>query len=192
MFQYLTSEYQNKYSFENWLDRVDKYKSDPYSPIEIKKFADKLKDMVCVLVVQEKVGRQEFKNTPLENIGENGITQLKVKFFVNNPTGRNKLVFSSEEPVYYISELINTGCYKSAYTIQSEILTPRLLMQCRNRLWKRYHTLTSGLMLLWKSMYLSNWVLTDTRFPNEGMEYIKEKRPWHKDHRQISKTEQSA
>jgi hypothetical protein len=25
MFQYLTSEYQNKYSFENWLDRVDKY-----------------------------------------------------------------------------------------------------------------------------------------------------------------------
>jgi hypothetical protein len=39
MFQYLTSEYQNKYSFENWLDRVDKYKSDP-SPIEIKKFAD--------------------------------------------------------------------------------------------------------------------------------------------------------
>jgi hypothetical protein len=50
MFQYLTSEYQNKYSFENWLDRVDKYKSDPYSPIEIKKFADKLKDMVCVLL----------------------------------------------------------------------------------------------------------------------------------------------
>jgi hypothetical protein len=48
MFQYLTSEYQNKYSFENWLDRVDKYKSDPYSPIEIKKFADKLKDMVCI------------------------------------------------------------------------------------------------------------------------------------------------
>jgi hypothetical protein len=50
MFQYLTSEYQNKYSFENWLDRVNKYKSDPYSPIEIKKFADKLKDMVCVLL----------------------------------------------------------------------------------------------------------------------------------------------
>jgi hypothetical protein len=54
MFQYLTSEYQNKYSFENWLDRVDKYKSDPYSPIEIKKFADKLKDMVYYSVVQEK------------------------------------------------------------------------------------------------------------------------------------------
>jgi hypothetical protein len=49
MFQYLTSEYQNKYSSEK-LDRVDKYKSDPYSPIEIKKFADKLKDMVCVLL----------------------------------------------------------------------------------------------------------------------------------------------
>jgi hypothetical protein len=54
MFQYLTSEYQNKYSSKNWLDRVDKYKSDPYSPIEIKKFADKLKDMVYYSVVQEK------------------------------------------------------------------------------------------------------------------------------------------
>jgi hypothetical protein len=56
MFQYLTSEYQNKYSFENWLDRVDKYKSDPYSPIEIKKFADKLKETwyVYYSVVQEK------------------------------------------------------------------------------------------------------------------------------------------
>jgi hypothetical protein len=59
MFQYLTSEYQNKYSFENWLDRVDKYKSDPYSPIEIKKFADKLKDMVCVYysVVEDRGSR---------------------------------------------------------------------------------------------------------------------------------------
>jgi hypothetical protein len=54
MFQYLTSEYQNKYSFENWLDRVDKYKSDPYSPIEIKKFADSKTWYVYYSVVQEK------------------------------------------------------------------------------------------------------------------------------------------
>jgi hypothetical protein len=66
MFQYLTSEYQNKYSFENWLDRVDKYKSDPYSPIEIKKFADKLKDMVCITqLYKRKVGRQRIQETPL-------------------------------------------------------------------------------------------------------------------------------
>jgi hypothetical protein len=63
MFQYLTSEYQNKYSFENWLDRVDKYKSDPYSPIEIKKF-DKLKDMVCVLLsCTRESWKTEFKNS---------------------------------------------------------------------------------------------------------------------------------
>jgi hypothetical protein len=62
MFQYLTSEYQNKYSFENWLDRVDKYKSDPYSPIEIKKFADTSKTWyVYYSVVQEKVGRQNSR-----------------------------------------------------------------------------------------------------------------------------------
>jgi hypothetical protein len=66
MFQYLTSEYQNKYSFENWLDRVDKYKSDPYSPIEIKKFADKLKDMVCVLLsCTRKVWKTGNSRTPI-------------------------------------------------------------------------------------------------------------------------------
>jgi hypothetical protein len=55
MFQYLTSEYQNKYSFENWLDRVDKYKSDPYSPIEIKSLLINSKTWyVYYSVVQEK------------------------------------------------------------------------------------------------------------------------------------------
>jgi hypothetical protein len=61
MFQYLTSEYQNKYSFENWLDRVDKYKSDPYSPIEIKKFADA--QVYVTSCTRESKKTEEFKNT---------------------------------------------------------------------------------------------------------------------------------
>jgi hypothetical protein len=68
MFQYLTSEYQNKYSFENWLDRVDKYKSDPYSPIEIKKFADKLKDMVCVLLSCTRKLKTGNSRTPIRTL----------------------------------------------------------------------------------------------------------------------------
>jgi hypothetical protein len=126
MFQYLTSEYQNKYSFENWLDRVDKYKSDPYSPIEIK-FADKLKDMVCVLLscTREKLEDREFKNTPLGEHWRKWYYTAESEVFVNNPTGRNKLVFSSEEACLLH---IRTNKYwllhsKSAYTIQSEILT---------------------------------------------------------------------
>jgi hypothetical protein len=55
------------------------------------------------------------------------------------------------------------------------------------------YTLTSGLMLLWKSMYLANltgW-LTDTRFLTKEVEYIKEKvlSLGYKDLKQISKTE---
>jgi hypothetical protein len=80
MFQYLTSEYQNKYSFENWLDRVDSINQILTAPIEIKKFADKLKDMVCVLLSCTREKLEGNSRTPLENIGENGITQLKVKF----------------------------------------------------------------------------------------------------------------
>jgi hypothetical protein len=125
MFQYLTSEYQNKYSFENWLDRVDKYKSDPYSPIEIKKFADKLKDMVCVFsCTREKLEDREFKNTPLGEHWRKWYYTAESEVFVNNPTGRNKLVFTEEACLLHI----RTNKYwllhsKSAYTIQSEILT---------------------------------------------------------------------
>jgi hypothetical protein len=67
--------------------------------------------MVCVLLsCTEKVGA-EFKNTPLENIGENGITQLRSEVFVNNPTGRNKLVFSSQKTCLLHIRTVNTGCY---------------------------------------------------------------------------------
>jgi hypothetical protein len=100
MFQYLTSEYQNKYSFENWLDRV-KYKSDPYSPIEIKKFADKPKDMVQYSsCTREKLEDREFKNTPLGEHWRKWYYTAESEVFVNNPTGRNKLVFSSEEACF--------------------------------------------------------------------------------------------
>jgi CRISPR/Cas system CSM-associated protein Csm2 small subunit len=73
MFQYLTSEYQNK---RNWLDRVDKYKSDPYSPIEIKKFADKLKDMVCVLL--RRVGRQGIQEHSIRRTLEKMVAESEV------------------------------------------------------------------------------------------------------------------
>jgi hypothetical protein len=56
---------------------------------------------------KRKVGRQNSRT-----IGEHWRKwYYTAEVFVNNPTGRNKLVFSSEEAVYYISELINTGCY---------------------------------------------------------------------------------
>jgi hypothetical protein len=48
--------------------------------------------MCITQLYKRKVGRQEFKNTPL---GEHWrLYTAESEVFVNNPTGRNKLVFS--------------------------------------------------------------------------------------------------
>ena len=48
--QYLTSDYKKHYSLTEWLDRVQNYNSSPNSSYVNKKFADKLKDIVCLLL----------------------------------------------------------------------------------------------------------------------------------------------
>jgi hypothetical protein len=63
MFQYLTSEYQNKYSFENWLDRV-KYKSDPTALLKSRSLLINPKTWyVNSSCTREKLEDREFKNT---------------------------------------------------------------------------------------------------------------------------------
>lgn len=61
--QYLTSEYRDKYNFVEWIDRVENYGSNTYSPFEIKKFAGKLKTIASLLtgVPVEMFEDQEFK-----------------------------------------------------------------------------------------------------------------------------------
>jgi hypothetical protein len=81
MFQYLTSEYQNKYSFENWLDRVDKYKSDPYSPLKSRSLLINSKTWYVLLsCTREKLEDREFKNTPLGEHWRKWYYTVKVKF----------------------------------------------------------------------------------------------------------------
>ena len=65
--QYLTSpEYTDGWrNYDNWLEAIywPSFKSD----WQIKKFADKLKDIVCILIgcTKEQLEDQEFKETPL-------------------------------------------------------------------------------------------------------------------------------
>jgi hypothetical protein len=81
--------------------------------------------MVCVLLsCTRESWKTEFKNTPLGEHWRKWYYTAESEVFVNNPTGRNKLVFSSEACLLHI----RTNKYwllhsKSAYTIQSEILT---------------------------------------------------------------------
>lgn len=67
--QYLTSEYDTRYVYADWVDRVENYSSDTYSPWEIKKFAGKLKTTASLLtgIPVEKFEDQEFKKTNLSN-----------------------------------------------------------------------------------------------------------------------------
>jgi hypothetical protein len=76
-------------------------------------------------VVQEKSWKTGNSRTPLGEHWRKWYYTAESEVFVNNPTGRNKLVFSSEEACLLH---IRTNKYwllhsKSAYTIQSEILT---------------------------------------------------------------------
>jgi hypothetical protein len=84
--------------------------------------------MCITQLYKRKVGRQGIQEHSIRRTLEKNYT-AESEVFVNNPTGRNKLVFSSEEACLLH---IRTNKYwllhsKSAYTIQSEILTPGFL-----------------------------------------------------------------
>jgi hypothetical protein len=78
--------------------------------------------MVCVLLscTREKLEDREFKNTPLGEHWRKWYYTDESEI-LNNPTGRNKLVFSSEELfTTYQNQKILVVTY--LYAIQSEIL----------------------------------------------------------------------
>jgi hypothetical protein len=81
--------------------------------------------MVYYSVVQEKSWRQGIQEHPLGEHWRKWYYTAESEVFVNNPTGRNKLVFSSEEAclLHIRTNKILVVTSKSAYTIQSEILT---------------------------------------------------------------------
>jgi len=151
MFQYLTSDYYKEmYDFEQWLNRVEIYKSDPYSAIEIKKFADKLKNIVCIMLgcTREQLEDRVFKETPL---GEEWWVLTDGIEFTPYIEGDTRLL--------------------DAYNIRVQKTTPRLLMQLAGTDCGRHiiHpniwvNATMGEFIPGKS----KWALTDTRFPNEG------------------------
>lgn len=169
MIQYLTSEYRDMYIFEDWLDRVKMHKSDTYSRFEVKKFADKLKDIVCILLscTRAQLEDKEFKN---KELGEEWRRwRLKLPNTQGGKVTSTRL-FSSEAAAWeYNSTCI--GYPASVCEVYSEILTPRLLMQLlgtdcgRNIIHPNiWLNATMGEYIPGKS----NWILTDTRFTNEA------------------------
>jgi len=163
--KYLTCPLAKNKSFQEWC--ADGFSASEW---EVKKFAGKLKDMVCLLIgcTREQLEDSDFKNAPL--------SQDWINIFYEKDNRR----FLVEDPFLDISQA--DKLYKK------EELTPRLLLQrlgtecgreiihpfiwC-NALFADYVPIiyrtempqrTSG---FFDNYVYPKWIITDMRFPNE-------------------------
>ena len=176
--QYLTGE-STVYPFDLNVDYSHK------SNWEVKKFADKLKDIVCTILncTREQLEDRKFKETPL---GEEW-----VKFKVV----RTKITkFERIDEVFYFSTIeeankfkLNNLNYDYFGEIEKVEMTPRLMLQLLgtecgrniihpdiwvNSLMAEYKSKLSSNNpvddLDWEPRFIyPNWIITDTRFENE-------------------------
>ena len=148
-----------------------------------KKFADKLKDIVCMLIgcTREQLEDRDFKETSL---GEEWTRYSVANGFWshsdNNPS--HKMMDSKQCTKEEYEEEVKIN-WQTAY---KTVYTPRLLLQhigtelFRNQIidgiWvnalmseytlKRELVDTTPENIQWREVY-PNWIITDTRFPNE-------------------------
>ena len=184
MIQFLTRDKKEwkDYTFQDFLEElaVDKYCGEEQSEWQIKKFADKLKDIVCILIgcIREQLEDQKFKNTEL------GEEWNKWKVINNSHDEYGQSYYSSkEEAECSVTENgENWHYYKPA--IELIKLTPRLLLQLigtecgRNII--HPDVWVNSLMVDYKPVpdikdddifaiheREPKWLITDIRFPNE-------------------------
>lgn len=156
---------------------------------QIKKFADKLKDIVCLLIgcTREQLEDREFKETPLSSEWDKYLLE---EYWINDEYAEHitKMYFNSKEEMEkYCIEMNHTdSTCRQVSTIQK--MTPRLLLQILgtqcgrdiihpniwvNALMSDYKE--TGSCSHWtdegvnsKPVYrMPNWIITDVRFPNE-------------------------
>ena len=178
----------NEYMDEGFRNHLDnKYPSK----WKIKKFADTLKDMVCLLIgcTREQLEDQEFKKTPL---GE------EWKYFAVHSAFND--LKEKDEPMAIFSSFVDASDFimnielnthpieelrpASVLRIEEHIHTPRTLLQLLgteagreiihpniwvNALFAKYNLdLTDGYSAPYKGDKYPNWIITDMRFPNEA------------------------
>ena len=166
--QWLTSDYyKNNVSPKNPLENN---MVDIKSPYQIKKFADKLKDIVCMLIgcTRDELEDREFKETPLGEEWWN-ISKPEVKMFIPY-TDKNWETGAGEYLKYFKKNLVKT--------------TPRLMLQKIGTEGMREiihnDTWVNALFADYKKVMRTNanrqpelfnypnWIITDVRFPNEA------------------------
>ena len=199
--QYLSSASYHKHdmTFDEFNDIF--LEPDKVSGWKVKKFADTLKDIVCLLIgcTREQLEDNEFKSKPLgEEWRRWYYTHYKLKTNKNN--GRVSPYFSSrEDAMLYEFPKVNEQPVwgKDALWIEDEVLNARKILQLTgtefgrelltpniwvNSLFSEYKPKDApyknlGDLLEDKHHGLLNnpkWIVTDLRFPNE-LQAIKER-----------------
>lgn len=134
---------------------------------QIKKFADKLKDMVCMMLncTREKLEDRVFKDTPL---GEEW-DKYKLGFeVINGVVDYHELYFSTLDECEQHKN--NSGTVYFEFEEPELIkMTPRLLMQLLGTEAGRNIIHPDLWVICTMSEYNpdSKWIITDNRFPNE-------------------------
>lgn len=151
------------------------YASICSSPYKIKKFADKLKDIVCMLIgcTREQLEDREFKDKELgkewwyykQETGPGGKCLIPYSESINTP--------SIERAVHKLTprlllQLLGTDCGR-------QIIHPQIWV---NSLFADYKAtmefngepkqVKDGFEYPMKNVVLPNWIITDCRFPNEA------------------------
>jgi hypothetical protein len=144
---------------------------------EIRKFADKLKDIVCLLIgcTREQLENEEFKNTPL---GEEW-DQFGIRFTYPNGSIDSKLygAFATKKDANNF-EKNERICLQWSNDLKTSIekfsLTPRTFLQLLGTECGRqiiHHNIWVNALMsdykLYNGIVYSNWIVTDIRFPNE-------------------------
>jgi hypothetical protein len=191
--QYLTSGLdKTDVSYKEFSNRFPDLPKDYKSDWKIKKFADKLKDIVCLLIgcTREQLEDEEFKNTEL---GDNWVKYRVVNKY--HPIFNGKWFSTREELDEYYEEW-KLKHFDDIFIKEGLYLTPRLLMQLLgtdcgrniihlniwvNSLMSSYVPIddtkrqSMGNVIDYSNCEYPNWIITDLRFLNE-FEAIKKRK----------------
>lgn len=188
--QYLTSNVNKKYTFEEYqkiYDKLSDFGIDYLPDWEIRKFADKLKEITCLLIgcTRDQLEDRNFKNLEL---GEEWDRYGYANGFIHKgKIGEVVMNYQScDKERYLLEKQIN---WQTAYHSK---LTPRLLLQILgtncgrdiihpniwvNALMSEYKYIDRRTMQDPDDSNISypKWIITDVRFPNE-YKAVKEKK----------------
>lgn len=145
--QYFTSDYKDKYDYKEWIDRVENYDSNTYSPWRIKKFAGKLKEIASLLtgVPAYSFEDQDFK-----------------KLDMNPEWGMTYREFLQKLGTEAMREGLHTNVWVNALFAD---YTPNWKFEGEG-------ILIDDVSLVKK---YPNWIITDMRFENELEAVVKHK-----------------